>query len=105
LKQNTKNQKNKIRKCEKDPAAPAIKRKQYQVHLILPDVHARPADYHDPMGLSRADLFKKLCDETKPTKILALGDVGEFDAASSFDLDKPGVRDCHLAGYPLILAQ
>jgi hypothetical protein len=57
------------------------------------------------MGLSRADLFKKLCDETKPTKILALGDVGEFDAASSFDLDKPGVRDYHLAGYPLILAQ
>jgi hypothetical protein len=79
------------KKQKKNQKSPSVKRKQYQVHLILPDCHARPADYNDLNGLSRADLFKKLCDEIKPTKIFALGDVGEFDAASSFDLDKPGV--------------
>jgi hypothetical protein len=76
---------------KKSIKAPSVKRKQYQVHLILPDVHVRPSDHNDAMGLSRADLFRKLCDAIKPTKILALGDVGEFDAASTFDLDKPGV--------------
>jgi hypothetical protein len=70
---------------------PAVKKHAYQTHVILPDVHCRKSDLDDPHGISRADLFRKLCQDVKPTKILALGDVGEFDAASSFDLDKPGV--------------
>jgi hypothetical protein len=70
---------------------PAAKKHTYQTHVILPDVHCRKSDLDSPHGISRADLFRKLCADVKPTKILALGDVGEFDAASSFDLDKPGV--------------
>lgn len=64
-----------------------------QIHIILPDCHARKHDN----DISRADLFKKLVADVKPTKILALGDVGEFDSISSFDADKPAL----LAGKDL----
>jgi hypothetical protein len=58
-----------------------------QTHVILPDVHARKLD-HD---ISRADLFRKLVEDEKPTKVIVIGDVGEFDSVSSFDQDKPAV--------------